>query len=318
MNPNNPDPNNPNSPAGGSSTTPDLSSVLPASPAGTPTDPATQSVPQMDTSSPPVTAPPNPIIPSTTPMPDPLAPPPPIPPVWTPPPPAEPPTSDFNPPVTAPPPEPAPSLGTGSPTWPPVETTPPSSLDNPLNAPLQPPSIDSGLTPLPAAPERATSWQPENPETYTPPQPQETTPTDLSHLVDNSPQQEIPANYTTPVTQPETLVAPPNGGEVVTPTVPMEGGHGGIPKWVIGVGAALLLAVVGASAYFILGIGRPTETTSLPAVEESQQLSTPPTPLPTPIATPQTATSSGFGNLGASPSPAATSAADLIRQRQGR
>lgn len=298
MDPNNPDPNNPNPPASTTSaSTPDLSSVLQGSPTATPAEP--------------------------------LPPPPPLPPLTTDPLSQTPATDSMSPPTWTTPPEPAPTLApepltqpqpetqqvVNPPTWPPADAVPTPSMDNPLNVPVQPPVIDGGVNPSLAqdmGQNAAPSWQPENTD-YTPPQPTDTAPTDLSHLVDNSPQQEIPSNYTTPVTQPETLVVPPNGGETVAPSVPMEGGHSGIPKWVIGVGAALLLAVVGASAYFILGIGRPVETTSLPAVEEtSQQLSTPPTPLPTP----QTATSSGFGALGASPTPAATSAADLIRQRQ--
>lgn len=214
---------------------------------------------------------------------------------------------------------------------PPIQSEPPtpmSSLDNPLQAPPQPPAIDSGFTwpnPQPSQPNTPSvtpqdlygpspASPPPPPPSIVPPitpNPQEAAPTDLSHLVANNDQ----PVYTPPVTQPETLVTPPNGGEEV-PNVPIENHNGGMPKWVIGLGLGILLAVIGASGYFILGIGRQTEngSTSLPATTNKKQTITPP---PSPIASPSPATTSAtFGGVsGTSP---ATSAADLLKQRQSR
>lgn len=162
-----------------------------------------------------------------------------------------------------------------------------------------------------------------------PTSPSEQAPTDLSHLIPDSPvntQPEQPV-YIPPVTQPETLIVPPDGNEV-GPSIPTtEEGHSKIPKWVIGVGIGLLLAVAGATAYFIWpGFGNTanvTPTTDQPAVIES----TPQTPIAAPTATPTPAldgslpdgSNSGFGSVDgsttATPTPP-TSAADLLRQRQ--
>lgn len=82
----------------------------------------------------------------------------------------------------------------------------------------------------------------------------------------------------------------------------------------IGVGIGLLIAVMGASAYFVLGIGQAPKTTSLPAVDTSQTTQIkPPAPLPTPVAESET---SSFGELQGGGGQA-TSAGDLLR-RQGR
>jgi hypothetical protein len=92
----------------------------------------------------------------------------------------------------------------------------------------------------------------------------------------------------------------------------------GFPKWVFLLGGVILLAVVGASAYFILGVGRP-QSTSLPAEQVPAVL--------TPTATPPAATSSatpsaGFGNLsGATPSSTTatgSSAFEILRQQQAK
>lgn len=194
--------------------------------------------------------------------------------------------------------------------------TPMTPLDNPLQAPPQAPSIDGGT---------GFSWpnpQPQPPQPNTPPvttqdlygpsvPPPEAAPTDLSHLVANGSEQPV---YAPPVTQPETLVAPQSGTDEI-PNMPIENQSGGMPKWVLGLGIGILLAVVGASGYFILGIGKSAENTpaSLPATTKQQTL----TPPPSPITAPAPATeSSSFGEVGGTKP--ATSAADLLKQRQGR
>ena len=215
-----------------------------------------------------------------------------------------------------------PDLGS-TPTFSPP-TPPITPLDNPLQAPPQPPSIDgnTGFS-WPNPQSQPQPVQPSTPPVTTqdlygpsvsppppPPPPSEAAPTDLSHLVaGNGNEQPI---YTPPVTQPETLVTQPGSNEEM-PNVPVENHSGGIPKWVIGLGIGILLAVLGTSAYFILGIGKQTESTpvSLPITTKQQTLTPPPSPITAP------ATSSGsFGELsGTQP---ATSAADLLKQRQGR
>ena len=175
----------------------------------------------------------------------------------------------------------------------------PSPLDNPWGAPTKAPAIDGSMNSVP----------------------ENSAPTDLSHLISN--------NDTQGQTQqssaiPETLIVPQaNTVAPEVPTLPSEG-HKGIPKWLIGVGIGLLLVVVGASAYFILGIGQSAKpTTSLPAVTQtSQTVKTPPpiaTPIPQATETPAATGSANFGQLGGSSgtqTQQATSAADLLRQRQ--
>lgn len=150
----------------------------------------------------------------------------------------------------------------------------------------------------------------------------EQAPTDLSHLITDT-NEFISTNVPTN-SQPETLVTS-NGSVPETPstaTTSSSAGGKGVPKWIFGLGIGLLLAVSGASAYFILGVGQPTQNTSLPATTEEppQQIKPPPQAItPTPTPQPQEATASGnFGDLdGASrSSTGATSAAELLRQRQ--
>lgn len=223
------------------------------------------------------------------------------------PPPATPPPPSFegtsaSPQPTPPQPEMIPPPENISPPiyQPPIET--PSVTEPPLSS--DPSNFNWSLSPA-QTPDLSTQPVPENP---LPPQPVEQAPTDLSHLVD-----ETAGVYTPPVTQPETLVVPTNGSTPDVPNIPNQG-EGGIPKWVIGVGAGLLLAVIGASTYFILGIGRGEEqTTSLPATT-TQQLSAPPASAPTPTTQSSPA---GFGTFDETKTQA-TSAADLLRQRQGR
>lgn len=203
----------------------------------------------------------------------------------------------------------------------------------PANPNTAPPTMDNnqGVQSQPTNPfnqPEAPSWQP--PITASSPEP---APTDLSHLIPDSPtssvvggQSEQPV-YAPPITQPETLIVPPDGNEV-GPNIPTtEGGHSKIPKWVIGVGLGLLLAVTGATAYFIWpGFGNTinlTPTTDQPATtEQPATIPTPtvPTATPTPILDGSTPDGSGggFGAVDGSantPTPP-TSAADLLRQRQ--
>ena len=150
----------------------------------------------------------------------------------------------------------------------------------------------------------------------TPQIPNESAPTDLSHLISettngNSNHNEV---YTPPVAQPENLVVPSNN----TPeSISASGSHINLSKILIIVGILVVLIVSGLSAYFILGIGKPApEPASLPVQEEStltnppKQIATP-SPIPLPSAAP--ATSSGL----ITPSPTGTSALDLLKQRQG-
>lgn len=222
-------------------------------------------------------------------------------PSWPPAPPAQPETLSFPPPT------------------PPVSVPPtpaPSPLDNPWNAPVQPPPFDGSSQPQPTwIPNPSTPAQPPA-TTPTEPAPvqSEPAPTDLSHLISNNSQPENNAS-----TSPETLVVPPTNATPEVPTVPTET-HKGIPKWVIGVGIGLLLVVAGASAYFILGIGQPKTATSLPATQSAK--TTIQTPPPVATAAPQTApaapNSANFGQLqdSGTQQQAATSAADLLKQRQ--
>lgn len=160
-------------------------------------------------------------------------------------------------------------------------------------------------------------------EPYTTTQPSDLTPThsepaptDLSHL-ENQATEPAPSVYTPPLSQPETLVAQASSTNSEIPNIPTENEHKGIPMWLIGVGVGLFLVVTAASAYFILGVGRAPQPESVPAVtNEEQTLVAPPivvqTPLPTnPVATSSTELEGGTPTQ-------ATSAADLLRQRQGR
>lgn len=218
-----------------------------------------------------------------------------------------------------------------------------SSLDNPWGAPVQPPPFDGSLqntstqpepvqptwslppsAPIEAEPTTSSSMpeQAISDIPLTSPEPAsqgEPAPTDLSHLISNNNQQENPP----PSFTPETLVVPSTSTVSPEISVPTEN-HQGIPKWVIGVGIGLILIVAVTSAYFILGVGQPSKTTtSLPATTASktQNQVKPPAPIvtsePEPTTPPSATNSANFGQLQGNP-PAATSAADLIRQRQGR
>lgn len=147
-------------------------------------------------------------------------------------------------------------------------------------------------------------------------------PTDLSHLV-NTPENGVPSTPAAPQAEPVvvTQAATPDTNQVVTGS-----NSGGIPKWaLIAGGVILLLIVAGASAYFILGVGKPaqTEQTENTAPIEEQVPTIPPqTLVPTEAVPPVASGAANFGSLSnASPSPSVaggTSALDRLRQRQAQ
>lgn len=203
------------------------------------------------------------------------------------------PMSTWTPPVEAPPTLPTQPVEPVTP----VSESSFSALDNPWGSPPQAPAID-GLTENPQT--STPPWM----ATSSPPSPQDAAPTDLSHLITNN------------NSLPETLVVPPAPSASETETSPIES-HKGIPRWIIGVGIGLLLAVVATSLYFILGIGQAPKTTSQPATVSKTEIK-PPVPITTPVAESpeQSATgSASFGDLQGG-GQQATSAADLLRQRQ--
>ncbi len=220
-----------------------------------------------------------------------------------------------------------PSMPSNSPTEPTIPSTftPPtpsgdnltsapnlSPLDNPWSTPLQTPNINgSEQSAQPTwVPDSSASLADQAPS-ISPTPPTEPAPTDLSHLISNNPEGGLNVLNTA-----ETLVVPSqtSGSAPEVPTVPTES-HKNIPKWLIGVGVGLLVLVAGASGYFILGVGQNKQSTSVPA-EISQTVKTPP-PIAAPTAEPSAATgSANFGELQGSGAQQATSAADLLKQRQ--
>ncbi len=202
-----------------------------------------------------------------------------------------------------------------------------SPLDNPLGVPPQAPLIDQPqpTTTQPSwtnIPSGDTDNQPNT--TSNPSIPTEAAPTDLSHLITgNQPEQANPVS-------PETLVVPPATTAAPEVSNPPAQTHKGIPRWLIGVGIGLLVLVIAASAYFILGIGQPAKTTSLP-VETTPKTAAVQTPAPiitptnAPVAQPAASGSANFGQLGGagggqSPTPSlpssASSAAQILLQQQ--
>ena len=162
-------------------------------------------------------------------------------------------------------------------------------------------------------------------------------PTDLSHLMGSSAGGEITSPQPVPVAT--TLMSPqPSGSEAPATSPPADANagasqvvtsspSGGFPKWMLLVGAVVLLVAVAASAYFILGVGSSgQEQTSLPA--EQAPLTNPPraiVPSPAVQPPPPSTSSASFGNLqGSAPQPSTSSgqsgasALELLRQRQGR
>lgn len=157
----------------------------------------------------------------------------------------------------------------------------------------------------------------------------EAAPTDLSHLVETL----APSNITTlgGETVPDLTVPQPQLNSQSVPEVTNSKSNN-FPKAALIVGAVvLLLIVLGASAYFILGIGNSQETTSLPI--EQAPLSNPPqaiipvTPTPEPLGNYNTSLGSLSGATnssqlsvpnGTSSAQTSPSALDLIKQRQSQ
>lgn len=203
--------------------------------------------------------------------------------------------------------------------WP--GSPPQQDTSGPIPTFVSPPA---GISPLPdltpISPTGFSSPSSLPPEPPTP-EPTESIPTDLSHLVGNSEGED--SNLQTQSPQLETLIVTPAPTPSEAQVISNSGS--GFPKWIFIIGGIVLLAVIGASAYFILGIGRPSEqssptseTTLLPTITQPAAIM--------PIETPWPATAGGsFGNLGGStaggqirtPTPSGTSAIDIIRQRQG-
>lgn len=189
----------------------------------------------------------------------------------------------------------------------------PSPLDNPWNASVQSPTIDGteSTQPQPIQPSWSNIVAPVENPTQAPPTPAEAAPTDLSHLIGN--------NHNTMETpnqpNPETLIIPPTSQDVSV--LPIEN-HKGIPGWLIGLGIGLIIIVGAASAYFILGVGQPAKTTtSLPVTVTTNEAT--PTAAPAAIqatAQPTASGSASFEQLQGGTTSTATTAADLLRQRQ--
>lgn len=248
-------------------------------------------------------------------------------------------TPDQFPQATIPAQEPPP-LPNQNPT-PPQEGLPPAlppiSLENPTTEnPMQtgsvpPPPEAPTLMPAPPMPQPETlqlnpippqsDLQPQTP-TGNPANPAnpanaaETAPTDLSHLISENPP---PPNdiYAPPISAPENLVVP--NAPKTTPEAVTAGKHFNLSKILIAFGVLVLLIVSGLSAYFILGIGKPSPSPT----SDQTPLTNPPKQIvsPSPVSSPRetTATSAAnFGDLSASASaaPKGKTALDLLKQRQ--
>lgn len=210
-------------------------------------------------------------------------------------------------------------VNSGTPTSPPS----PQPDINPF-AGVNPPPVDQnqGLSPTQFNPFSA-------PTTEVPsvtPSTTETVPTDLSNLVNTSettsyiPQTDTVVN--TGATQPESLMVTPSVSGEAPQAVSATGGTGGFPKIFIAIGGLILLAVIAGSAYFILGIGKPSEQApvSVPA-EQVSPTPTPETVSPTPITSTSSASFSNLPGTDITPTIISTpsgsgSAYDLLRKRQ--
>lgn len=274
-----------------------------------------------------------------------------------------PPVPNINPPVPTPPPTPEtnPFLSNFNPT--PVPTPP--TVDQIIPSPVPEQTMENGggfpfgsiptggLSPQSTTPPMLPNMPPPEPQIeqpqamqfVQPPQPMDTAsvqaaldpsptipqtenaPTDLSHLIDQSQAPNANSAYNPTLSQqPETLIVP-TGEAITVENTP----SGSVPKWLIGLGIFLLIAVAAASAFFILGIGKKAPETSLPAVQTNQQpqLQAPPAAAPLPSAAPVTPSksseSSSFGDLNNSATQSAqatssgrVSATSLIKQRQAK
>lgn len=194
-------------------------------------------------------------------------------------------------------------------------TTPQSTNLGQTNAGSMPSSIPAGGSAFPSSL-----------PTNTGSAPIENAPTDLSHLVDNSsfmpgnlPKIE-PAPVTTaiPTTQ---SVLPSAVDTQPTASVSGEGAGSGFPKAIIFLVIGVLLIVIAAVAYFVLGVGKSATTpTSIPL--QQQKLTNPPSALvptkaPTPTSFPAASSSANLNNSQTSSSSSilqGSSAVDLLRQ----
>lgn len=209
--------------------------------------------------------------------------------------------------------------------------TPPPAVDPQVPVPTFTPPIlpDSSASSIPTTPNFGTSqnpnptpvadlssvpsWVPVNENSMGNTPPPEAMPTDLSNLMGGnpSPAQAEPA-------QPS-VVVPPSGSEV---NQVVTSGSKGFPKIILILGAVLILIAIGASAYFILGIGNSSNLpSSVPA--EEQSLVSPPKQIVPSVIPAETGTGSAtLGNLSgatlsATPVPATSSgsAIELLRSR---
>lgn len=172
---------------------------------------------------------------------------------------------------------------------------------------------------MPASGQTTSDTNPVDQNPIQPVQIAEPAPTDLSHLIPTQNGNGESSVYTPPLTQPETLVVPTDGNGTVAPNIPTETKQG-FPKWAIGTAVALLVIVAAASAYFILGIGQPQQT-SLPATQVQQAPATtqPAVITSAPPSAPAATNSAGFGQFqNPTPTSTASSAADILRSRLGR
>lgn len=239
--------------------------------------------------------------------------------------------SIFSPPPPSPPtppmsPPPFPSSEPQSP----VPSIPPA----PVPLPEQPfPSVSNETpspvdqTPVPPQPETNTFGMPPAaaPTPFNPfassgtgsqpsePVASETVPTDLSNLVNTSPE----AVSYMPQAEAPSVVLPQAPGGGMDQAVPASGGKG-FPKILIIIGGVILLIVIGASAYFILGIGKPAEPLPVSNSIEQQPAAAPTAKLtPTPTVSTQ---SGSFSNLPGNPTVTPSgggggSAYDLLKKR---
>ncbi len=158
----------------------------------------------------------------------------------------------------------------------------------------------------------------------------EPAPTDLSQLTGNNSQPNSDV-YSPSVSAPESLVVPSSATAQPTPAAvsTTTATRHTLPLIAIIGAVIVILLVAGASAYFILGVGKTAQqpSTSLPIVQQQAPLTKPPSQTPAPtLASQQAATGSAqgqgsFGNLnGDTNTPAATkgptSAADLLKAKQ--
>jgi hypothetical protein len=194
---------------------------------------------------------------------------------------------------------------------------------NPVTPPAAPPGNPFETpAPTPFNPFSASTGS-----TSSEPSPSEAVPTDLSNLV-NSPSEAtnyVPQSETAAgsnIVQPESLIVPAQASGTADQAAPASNGGGGFPKIVFIIGGVILLGVIAASAYFILGIGKPTDQLPASVPAEIQATPTPTAVRTTP--TPVTSTgSASFSNLPGkeATSPATTSttgngsAYDLLRKR---